>query len=45
MKVILKLIMFVRRPFFDCYRMTEQRLNTIDANEKCKLYIKEMKYD
>ena len=45
MKVIFKLIMFVWRPFFECYRMTEHRLNTIDANEKCELYLKEMKND
>ena len=45
MKVIFKLIMFVCRSFFDCYRMTEQRLNTIYTNEKCELYLKEMKND
>ena len=45
MKVILKIIMFVCRPFFDCYRMAEHRLNTIDVNEKCELYLKEMKND
>ena len=45
MKVILKLIMFVCRPFFDGYRMTEHLLNMIYANEKCDLYLKEMKND
>lgn len=45
MKVVLKLIMSVCHPFFDCYRMAEHRLNTIDANEKCELYLKEMKND
>ena len=40
MKVIFKLIMFVCRSFFDCYRM-----NIIYANEKCELYLKEMKND
>ena len=45
MKVIFKLIMFVRRSCFDCYRMDEHRLNTIYANEKCELYLKEMKND
>ena len=45
MKVIFKLIMFVCRSFCDCYRMTEHRLNTIYSNEKCELYLKEMKND
>ena len=40
MKVILKLIMFVCCPYFECYRM-----NTIYENEKCDLYLKEMKND
>ena len=45
MKVIFKLIMFVWRPFFECYRMTENSLKTIYANEKCETYLKEMKKD